>query len=121
MWPKVTVAFSYMMDDALTSHIFKVAKYIINAVLGITGIKSNNIYIANGKEAGQNVAHVLIHIIPRVDGDKAVFRWEGKKIPDNEMEELVSKLNGKIKIKKEMQEVKKENKEEISFDFNRVP
>lgn len=121
LFPRQHIAFSYLMDDSLTSHIFRVANKIINAVSEITGIKSNSIYIANGREAGQNVAHVLIHLIPRVDGDKAIFRWEGKKLAENELDDLVSKLKGKIKLKQETPEVKKEEREIIDFNNNRIP
>ncbi len=121
LFPKQHIAFSYLMDDSLTSHIFRIANKIINAVSDITEIKSNSIYIANGREAGQNVAHVLIHLIPRVDGDKAVFRWEGKKLAENELDDLISKLKGKIQLKQETPEVKKEEREIIDFNNHRIP
>lgn len=121
LFPKQHIAFSNMMDDILNSHIFKVANSIINAVADVTGVRSNSIYIANGKEAGQNVAHVIIHLIPRIEGDKAVFRWEAKKIPDNEIDELLVKLKDKIKIKKEIPEIKEEKKESLDLDIYRIP
>ena len=121
LFPKQHIAFSNIMDDILTSHIFKVANIIINAVADVTGLRSNNIYVANGKEAGQNVAHAIIHLIPRTEGDKAMFRWEGQKISDNELDELLIKLNGKIKIKKEIPEVREEKKETLDLDIYRIP
>ena len=60
---------------------------------------SSLIAIHNGKESGQEVPHVHVHIIPRNTGDGAgpvhsMFR-QRPKLTDNEFEDLAQKLRDK--------------------------
>ena len=59
-----------------------------------------NIYVANGAAAGQAVGHVLVHIIPRFEGDKVVIPWAGKEIKEKEMKKIASDIRKKV-VKKE--------------------
>lgn len=60
---------------------------------------SSLIAIHNGKESGQEVSHVHVHIIPRSTDDGAgpvhsMFR-QGPKLTDSEFEDLAQKLRDK--------------------------
>ena len=59
------------LGSAESQSIFELTKKIIPAVeLGV-GVGSTTIAIHNGIEAGQEIPHVHIHIIPRRQGDGA--------------------------------------------------
>ncbi len=55
-------------DSAAT---FDLLRVITAAVEKATGVKASTIAIHNGREAGQVISHVHIHIIPRISGDGA--------------------------------------------------
>lgn len=51
-------------------HLFSVARSLVKAIEG-SDIKCDgtNIFLSDGKVAGQEVPHVHLHIVPRFDGD----------------------------------------------------
>ncbi len=57
-------------------HIFHIAQNI-SAALRDSGIKSPgvNLFLADGKEAGQEVPHLHIHVIPRFADDGFEFQF----------------------------------------------
>ena len=64
----------------------------------------SNIFVANGGYAGQNVDHVIVHVIPRYKNDKVELTWQPKKASQEKLQELMLLL----KVKDEKKEVKKE-------------
>ena len=125
LFPKEHVPLMSMMNDKLTAHIFNVANVLGKAVFEAVKAKGTNIYIANGKAAGQFVDHFLIHIIPRFEKDKVAFSWPGEKVNENEMKEIannIKKLLGKVSSKEEKKEEFKEAKiETVSISKKRLP
>ncbi|MBI5391555.1 HIT domain-containing protein [Candidatus Woesearchaeota archaeon] len=55
-----------------------------------------NILIADGKAAGQRVEHLVIQIIPRMQGDKVVFSWQPKQAEEKELQEVKEKILANI-------------------------
>jgi len=72
-------------DDA--SALAAVLPRLARAVVAATGAEGFNILQANGSCAGQVVAHVHFHIIPRRGGDGLGFRWNAGEYQEGEMEE----------------------------------
>ena len=72
-------------DDA--SALAAVLPRLALAVVAATGAEGFNILQANGSCAGQVVAHVHFHIIPRRGGDGLGFRWNAGEYQEGEMEE----------------------------------
>jgi histidine triad (HIT) family protein len=59
------------MSREHSSAIFDMLRTVTAAIEEASGVKASTIAIHNGIEAGQEIFHVHIHIIPRISGDGA--------------------------------------------------
>ena len=59
------------LDENSSQSLFNILWKITNPIEKAMGVNSSTIAIHNGKEAGQEIPHVHIHIIPRETGDGA--------------------------------------------------
>lgn len=59
------------LDENSSQSLFNILWKITNPIEKAMGVNSSTIAIHNGKEAGQEIPHVHIHIIPRESGDGA--------------------------------------------------
>ena len=80
------------MDKIYSSSTFDLLRNVTAAVEEVAGTKASTIAIHNGAEAGQEISHVHIHIIPRTANDGAgpvhsMFRYKPK--VDHEKMELI--------------------------------
>ncbi len=66
----------------------KVAK-ALSLSLGTDGF---NLFMNNGRAAGQLVAHAHFHIVPRFSTDGIRFEWPHKKYDDKEMQAYQEKI-----------------------------
>ena len=68
--PISPVEFLYQLDDESCQHLMKVAKKISKAIRS-SGIPCEgvNLFLADGESAGQEVAHVHLHVFPRFKDD----------------------------------------------------
>ena len=81
-------AFPLMPSD-LSKHLFIIAKKISLCLLKVLKASGTNIFIANGKAAGQTAPHAMIHIIPRNDEDTLnVFNLEQHDINPQDQEKI---------------------------------
>lgn len=64
------------LDEEVGAQMFRIAQKISNA-LYVTDIRceANNLFLANGASAGQDVFHVHLHVLPRFRGDGFGFRF----------------------------------------------
>jgi histidine triad (HIT) family protein len=75
--------------------VFALAREVVGKVESASGVGASLIAIHNGREAGQEVPHVHVHIIPRRPGDGAgpvhsMFRKP--KMTPQEMDAMHSKM-----------------------------
>ena len=82
------------MTDNDNSDLFNTVLKVISKVDKVTG--STLLAIHNGKESGQEIPHVHVHLIPRQPNDSAgpvhsMFK-KRPKLSDEEMEELCTKI-----------------------------
>ena len=82
------------MTDNDNSDLFNTVLKVISKVDKVTG--STLLAIHNGKESGQEIPHVHVHLIPRQSNDLAgpvhdMFK-NRPKLSDNELDELCSKI-----------------------------
>ena len=111
--PKQHVKYSY----ETTTKIFQVANLFAKKLKEIFNYDSN-ILINNGKDAGQNIDHLIVHVIPRYKEDKLNFSWQGEKADDNKLNEMAAKLTMKL----ERKEKEPEKIEEIDYEEEeRIP
>lgn len=59
------------MNSEYSSAVFGLLWQVSSAVEKATGVNASTIAIHNGREAGQEIPHVHIHVIPRKRGDGA--------------------------------------------------
>ena len=64
------------LDDASVGHMFQVAQ-LVDAALRASGLKCEavNLFLADGRAAGQEVLHIHLHVIPRYTGDGHHLRF----------------------------------------------
>ncbi len=67
------------VPDSELAHLFLVAQKLSQSVLRTFKVGGTTIFIANGQVAGQRAQHVMVHVIPRKEGDK-VMAFEEKLI-----------------------------------------
>ena len=74
--PTSPVEYLYQLDDESCERLMKVAKRISKAIRD-SGIPCEgiNLFLADGKSAGQEVAHVHLHVFPRFEGDGFGLRF----------------------------------------------
>jgi histidine triad (HIT) family protein len=79
------------LDEEIGGHIFQVGLKLAEAIrrskLKCDGI---NFHLADGSAAGQEIFHVHLHIIPRIQGDGFGFKFARGRIPRAERSDLES-------------------------------
>ena len=75
-------------DDSVLSHMLVLAKKVATAVMKATGCSGYNLHMSNGKDAGQEVFHLHMHIVPRFSGDNIEFQYGIKNYAETEMKEF---------------------------------
>jgi len=119
--PKKHYNVTALIPDKEIEHLFKVANRISKELFDNLRAEGTNIFVANGAIAGQTVGHALVHVIPRYKDDGLDFYWEGKKVDEKELEEVKSKLAGKIRLEEE-KKIKVEKKKIEKYDEEeRIP
>jgi len=99
--PKTHVTLFAELDIEAVGRMFQVAQRIDTAVRAC-GIKCEgvNLFLADGRAAGQDVMHAHLHVIPRFDGDGHHLRFSPanfSRTPPAELEknaELIRKQMG---------------------------
>ena len=69
--PKAHYSKIQELDENSSQSLFNLLWKITNPIEKAMGVNSSTIAIHNGREAGQEIPHVHIHVIPRERGDGA--------------------------------------------------
>ena len=77
--------------DEILDGMLNDAKKIAKAVLKATGADAFNLTCNVGKKAGQAVAHLHIHIMPRFEND-GYHLWHGKPYKEGQMQKVADKI-----------------------------
>ena len=80
------------MDEATSAGILPAVAKVGKAVVKAAGAEGFNVIQNNGKAAGQLVAHLHFHIIPRKENDGLKLKWNQKPYPDGEMAVWLEKI-----------------------------
>ena len=81
------------MSDEENSDLFSLVHKVLSKVDKLTG--ATLVAIHNGKDAGQEVPHVHVHLVPRYAGDSAGpihSMFNRVKFSDSEIEQVYNKL-----------------------------
>ncbi|NCC64274.1 MAG: HIT family protein [Spirochaetia bacterium] len=73
--------------DQILAHLMKLAKQADTKMRSALGCDATNLVINNGKESGQEVPHLHLHIIPRFKDDNKNIRLSKESYQDGEMSE----------------------------------
>ena len=113
--PKEHFAIMPQMSDELIKHLGITAKKLSNAMLKGLQAQGTNIFIANGQIAGQRAPHVMVHVIPRFEGDAiSCFDIPGKAITESDKKQIHTVLSQKFGMKHEARkEIKKEGGKDL--------
>jgi len=74
--------------DETLAHMMKTAKKLGKAQSLSMGNNSYNLLINNGKEAGQIVQHIHLHVIPRFNKKRVKLDWRHIKYRQGELSEV---------------------------------
>jgi len=97
LFPKNHAQFLAQMEDDDVAHLFKVANRLSDAIFQAIGAQGTNILLSNGNVAGQKSPHVIVNLIPRMEGDGVGLSWNPKKLDDSVMDEVATKISDKAK------------------------
>jgi len=92
VFPKKHYPIFEQMPDYEVGPLFNVVNKISIAVFEGTGAAGTNIILQNGVAAGQEVPHVVVHIIPRKEGDELPFQWTPKQLTEEQMSTIEKKV-----------------------------
>ena len=85
--------------EDLAAHLFTVAAKLGPAIMEATGGTAFNVWTANGRDAGQRVFHLHLHVLPRFPDDKFGLRfpkgYPAVKEPE-ELEAMASRIRSSV-------------------------
>jgi histidine triad (HIT) family protein len=77
--------------------LFDLANKVSVALFDLLGAEGTNIFVANGIPAGQTVAHFMINVIPRKQGDSINFQWKPRQLSEEEISTVELKIKEELK------------------------
>lgn len=80
------------IPDPLVAKLFTISNKISTALFEALQVQGTNIFITNGVSAGQSVAHFVINVIPRKEGDNINLQWQSKQLSEEEMSTVELKI-----------------------------
>ncbi|MBI2146433.1 HIT domain-containing protein [Candidatus Woesearchaeota archaeon] len=102
--PKEHYGILPQMPDDLLGALFSTAKRLSQVVLKVLKVSGTTIFVANGLAAGQKAPHVMLHIIPRKEGD-GLFALQPRLVDAGVLSQVTAavgqKFNEVMGIKKE--------------------
>jgi histidine triad (HIT) family protein len=87
--PRLHTALLSELDDASLGRLLQVAQRV-DAALRVSGLQCQgvNLFLADGRPAGQEVMHVHLHVIPRFQGDGHHLRFSSSYFTATPLTEL---------------------------------
>jgi histidine triad (HIT) family protein len=112
--PKEHYAIMPQIPDDKIGHLFNISRQLSQVMLRALKVSGTNLFVANGLAAGQRSQHFMIHVIPRLEGDK-LLDLDEKIIPSDEQQKVKQLIQNKLfellDVKKEVREVGSDSKE----------
>jgi len=90
--PKDHIPIFEQTPDDLVKKLFSVSNKISTSIFETLNVQGTNVFITNGVSAGQSVAHLVINVIPRNQGDGINLDWEPKQLTEEEMSTVELKI-----------------------------
>ena len=90
--PKKHYPIFEQVPDHIVAQIFEVSNKVSTALFESLNVQGTNVFVANGVTAGQSVAHFLINVIPRTEGDGVNLQWQPRQLSEEEMSTVEIKV-----------------------------
>lgn len=90
--PKEHVPILEELDDKITEHLLIIANKVSTAIFETIGAHGTNIVLNNGLDSGQELPHLVLNVIPRKDKDGINFEWPPKKIANDALKAIQTKI-----------------------------
>jgi len=90
--PKQHIAVMPQMSDELVVRMSVVARSLSQAMLTKLEVEGVSVFVGNGAVAGQRAPHVMMHVIPRKEGDGIALDITRRDISQEQVHEAVKKL-----------------------------
>ena len=84
------------LDEESAAAMGRVALKVAKAVVKATGIEDFNLLLNNGINAGQEVMHTHMHIMPRTADDEFAFEWQHTEYATGEKEKLAEEIKANL-------------------------
>ncbi len=97
LMPKEHYAIMPQVPEYIIEKMFMAAKGLSQGMLKALSAKGTTIFVANGMVAGQRAPHVMVHIIPRVEGDGIGLVVPRGSIPDEQIKVIKERLGPLVK------------------------
>ncbi|MBW2984088.1 HIT domain-containing protein [Candidatus Woesearchaeota archaeon] len=110
IFPKKHYPIFEQVPDHEAANLFKVANAVSSSIFETLKIEGTNIFVSNGVAAGQTVAHFVINVIPRREGDGINLQWQPKQLNEEEMSTIEIKLKAETEGGHRFEEKKQEEK-----------
>jgi|TARA_B100001971_G_scaffold118581_1_gene109219 histidine triad (HIT) family protein len=94
--PKQHIPILEQVPNHLVGKMFNVANNISSAIFDTLKVQGTNIFMTNGVSAGQKVAHAMVQVIPRAEGDGIQLEWPPKQLDEEEMSTIELKLKEEV-------------------------
>ncbi len=85
------------VPDEDVGELFGLANKVSVALFDLIGAEGTNIFVSNGVPAGQTVAHFLINVVPRKQGDGINFQWKPRQMTEEEISTIELKIKDELK------------------------
>lgn len=95
--PKEHFTIIEQTPDATVKKLAKLSNKASTALLKVLGASGTNVIIENGTGAEQQVPHISLNVIPRIEGDGLNFQWQPKKLSDEQMSMIELQLKEQTK------------------------
>jgi len=96
--PKKHFAIFEAVPDDIVGELFSVANTVSTKLFDGLGAQGTNILLQNGLPAGQSEPHVVLHVIPRKQGDGLDFTWKPKVIDEAKLNDLEKLLKDGLAV-----------------------
>jgi histidine triad (HIT) family protein len=90
--PKIHSPIIEELEDEVVGHLFNVCNKVSSAIFDSLGAHGTNIILNNGIDAGQELPHVVINVLPRSENDGLDFEWTPKKSDDAQIKALATRI-----------------------------
>ena len=105
--PKEHFPIIEQVPDYIVGDVFKAANTVSQVIFDAVGAHGTNIILENGPAAGQKESHVIVHVVPRAEGDGMPLTWTPQKLSEEEMSTVQLQLQ---ELAKDIGEFEKKEK-----------